>query len=399
MALLAGVLALGIVTACDDGEPLTVGDTQLDAALAEAMESHVLRSMLVRVTVDGEPRYERALGESIAEVPASLDMHLRIGAFGFTLMSTLLMVLVDNGDVTLEDPLSNWFPTLPQADAVTLRDLAQMTSGYADYVYQPAVLEGFGLNPFREWTSDELIEIGLSVPLQFDPGTNWAYSHTNYVILGRVLEEVTGMPLDRALRRFVLLPMHTTTTTLPSTSAMPEPVLHSFSSERRFNLEIPDDLPFYEDATFWNPSWTTAPGAVGVATIADLTTIMEEVGIGALLSEESFREQTGPSLVGFGHAEPGCAACSENTVATNYALGIPNRGSWMTQSMGFAGQSGTGGYTADGEIGLAVVTTFLPEAWNAAGDYTEAANDASVRVFLELAELLAPGSTTSPQSA
>jgi hypothetical protein len=126
---------------------------------------------------------------------------------------------------------------------------------------------------------------------------------------------------------------------------------------------------------------------------------MEEVGTGALLSEESFREQTGPSLVGFGHAEPGCAACSENTVETNYALGIPNRGAWMTQGMGFAGQSGTAGYTADGEIGLAVVTTFLPEAWNANGDYTEASNSASTRVFVELAELLAPGSTTSPQSA
>ena len=163
-------------------------------------------------------------------------------------------------------------------------------------------------------------------------------------------------------------------------------------------LEIPDDLPFYEDSTFWNPSWTTAAGSIGVSTIADLNTIMEAVGTGALLSEESFVQQTGPSLVGFGHAAPNCAACSENTVQTNYALGIPNRGAWMTQSMGFAGQGGTGGFLANGEIGLTVITTFRPEAWNAAGDYTEASNNASVRVFLELAELLAPGSTTSPQS-
>jgi len=118
-------MALGVVTACDDGEPLTVGDAQLDAVLAEAMDAHALRSMLVRVTIDGEPRYELAIGESMTGVPASSDMHLRIGAFGFTLMSTLLMVLVDNGEVTLEDPLSNWFPELPQADEVTLRDLAR----------------------------------------------------------------------------------------------------------------------------------------------------------------------------------------------------------------------------------------------------------------------------------
>ena len=195
-APLACALALGLVTACDDGEPMAVADAQLDAVLAEAMEAHALRSMLVQVTVDGEPRYERAIGESMGGVPASLDMHVRIGAYGFTLMSTLLMVLVDDGEVTLEDTLSNWFPGLPQADEVTLRDLAQMTSGYADYVYQPELLEGFSLDPYRQWTPDELIEIAMSAPMHFDPGTNWAYSHTNYVILGRVLEEVTGMPLD-----------------------------------------------------------------------------------------------------------------------------------------------------------------------------------------------------------
>lgn len=70
-----------------------------------------------------------------------------------------------------------------------------MTSGYADYVYQPEMLHGTNLDPFRQWTPEELIRIGTSKPMMFEPRSNWGYSHTNYVILDRVLEKITGMPL------------------------------------------------------------------------------------------------------------------------------------------------------------------------------------------------------------
>jgi CubicO group peptidase (beta-lactamase class C family) len=78
-----------------------------------------------------------------------------------------------------------------------------MTSGYADYVCQPEVLHGTNLNPFRQWTSEELIQIGISKPMQFEPGANWGYSHTNYVILGRVLEKIACMPLAEATRKYI----------------------------------------------------------------------------------------------------------------------------------------------------------------------------------------------------
>src|SRR3954447_12581637 len=99
------------------------------------------------------------------------------------------MELVDRKEVKLKDTLDNFLPDLPHAGRITLKNLANMTSAYADYVYQTEVLHGVTLHPFRQWTSEELIRIGVSKPMMFEPGTNWGYSHTNYVILGRVLEK------------------------------------------------------------------------------------------------------------------------------------------------------------------------------------------------------------------
>src|SRR5262249_18812031 len=156
-----------------------------------------------------------------------------------------------------------------------------MTSGYADYVYQPEVLDGINLDPFRQWTSEELIQIGVSKPLDYEPGTNWGYSHTNYVILGRVLEKIAGKPMADIMQAYIIEPMglkHTSSN--GNTPAIPDPVLHAFSSERRETLQLPPDIPFYEEATFWNPSWTTAEGAVQTTDIYDMTTSMEFVGNG-----------------------------------------------------------------------------------------------------------------------
>src|ERR1700744_2959396 len=85
--------------------------------------------------------------------------------------------------ISLDDKRSKYLPGLPGASAVTIKMLANSTSGYADYVYQPAVLNGIYADPFRQWTAAELIKVGTSAPLTFQPGTNWAYSHTNYAML------------------------------------------------------------------------------------------------------------------------------------------------------------------------------------------------------------------------
>jgi CubicO group peptidase (beta-lactamase class C family) len=97
----------------------------------------------------------------------------------------------------------------------------------------------------------------------------WAYSHTNYVVLGQLLTAITGKPVDAVLQQYVMDPMGLDRTgSNEDTPAMPEPVMHVYSSEQRGFLELPASTPFSVESTFWNPSWTTAKGAVQTTTCA-----------------------------------------------------------------------------------------------------------------------------------
>ena len=351
------------------------------------MSRYHLKALVVTVTENGKDVYTAALGESMTGVPATPQMHFRNGAMAFTYMATALLELVDEKKVRLDERLARYFPSLPYANRITLRNLADMTSGYADYVYQPEVLHAVTLNPFRHWTSDELISIGVRKPMMFAPGSNWGYCHTNYAILGRVLEKITGLPLAIVLQKYVMERMKLAQTRSIDSPEIPEPVLHSYSSERRAELKIPAGLPFYEDATFWDPSWTTATGAVQITDIADMARSMEIVGSGALLAKASTEAQLAPNLVGFGHPDPKCSACRRNTAQFNYGLGVVNFGPWVAQIKSFAGSGGTVGYLPSHRLAIAVVTTYAPAAFDAEGNYP----NASQSIFAELANALAPG--------
>lgn len=360
----------------------------IDAVVRRGMAENHLLAAIVQVRSNGTNVFTRAYGDSMTGVPATTDMHFRNGALAFTYMSTLLLQFVDQKKVTLNTKLSTYFPNLPNANRITLRNLAQMTSGYADYVYQPDLQLALYRNPFRQFTPQELINYGVSRPMQFAPGTNWGYSHTNYVILGLVLAKIAHMPLDDALHRYVLAPMRLTQTQASTTAEIPAPVLHAFTSERREVLGVKPGVPFFEEATFWNPSWTTVEGAVQTTNISDLNTSIEAVASGKLLSAASSAAQIKPSLIGFGHAQKGCAACRENSAAFNYGLGVINAGPWITQTLGFAGASGAVGTFPAAKLTIAIEVTNGPGAYDAQGN----AGLGATAVFRELANALAPGS-------
>jgi len=379
------------IVAVDRSEAPVAASPQgaIQTITSDAMKQYELKSIIVQVTSDGNNVYTGALGESMTGVPATPDMHFRAGAMAFTYMSTMLMELVDQEKVKLDDKLSKFFPSLPEADRITLRNLANMTSGYADYVYQPEVLHGVVFEPFRQWTPEELIQIGTSKPMMFEPGANWGYSHTNYVILGRVLEKITGMPLAEAMQKYIFGPMDLQQTQSFNTPQIPAPVLHTFSSERREDLRVPPGIPFYEESTFWNPSWTTAEGAVQTTDITDMTKSMVAVGTGKVLSKASWEAQIGPNLVGFGHADPNCPVCRQNTTAFNYGLGVLNMGPWIAQSKGFAGCDAIVGYLPSKKLTIAVVVTYAPGAFDEQGN--RKSSDASRKVFASLTNALGPG--------
>ena len=360
----------------------------IQAIVDAAIKTGHVKGIIVQVRCGGQNLYLQAAGESMTGVPVTANMHYRNGAMAFTYMSTMLLELVDKHPelVSLNDKLAKFMPQIRGSENVTMKELANMTSGYQDYVYEPEVTTGLYRNPFRQWTPEELIQIGVTPDRWFDPGKNWAYSHTNYVILGRVLEQITGMSLAQAMQKYIIGPMGLQQTQSIETPQIPEPVMHSFTSERREALHVPTDVPFYEESTYWNPSWTTAEGAVQITDITDMSRSMEVVGLGTLLSPTSYAEQVGPNLVGFGHKQDNCPPCRALTSSFNYGLGIVNIGPWITQTKSFAGSGATVGYLASSRLTISVVTTYTEGAFDEHGD----APNASITVFSDLANLLAP---------
>ena len=155
----------------------------------DTMGEQHLKAVIVRVSVDGKDVLTEAFGESMTGVPASTKMHFRNGAVAISYMSTLLLQLVDEKKVSLDDKVSKWLPNVPNSDQVTLGQLAQMTSGYADYVSTTPRSSPPSTRSVPNIHTEELSSAHQS--LLYEPGTNWNYSHTDYVILGLALEKIT----------------------------------------------------------------------------------------------------------------------------------------------------------------------------------------------------------------
>ncbi|MCW2511435.1 MAG: penicillin-binding protein beta-lactamase class [Mycobacterium sp.] len=366
-----------------------VADERADAVMRivdDVMKRSHLRSVIVRVTQDGREVVTRAVGESMTGVPATTDMHFRNGAVAISYVATLLLRLVDEGKVALDDKLSKWLPDVPHADRVTLGQLAQMTSGYVDYVIgNIAMNDALYADPFRQWTPQELLAFAVDQPLLYEPGTNWNYAHTNYVLLGLALEKATGEPMPKLLSDKVLRPLGLTNTVNSDNAAIPSPVLHAFTSERRAALRIPAGTPFYEESTYWNPSWTITHGAIQTSNIYDLEATAVGIGSGRLLSRESYQKMVSTDLQGKTRAQPGCATCAPMVDGYTYGLGVVISGGWLLQNPMFSGYSAVEAYLPEAKIAIAVAATFAPEAFDADGNYSNSAEVLFRRIGAELA--------------
>jgi CubicO group peptidase (beta-lactamase class C family) len=355
------------------------------------MDEVHLNSAIVRVTVDGEEVVTEAVGESMTGVPATPNMHFRNGAVAISYVATLLLKLVDEKKVSLDDKLAKWLPEVPHADRVTLGQLAQMTSGYVDYVIgNTAMNDALYANPFRRWTTHDLLKFAVNEPLLYDPGTNWNYAHTNYVLLGLALEKATGEEMSKLLSDKVLRPLGLTNTANSLTPDIPSPVLHAFSSERRAFLKIPAGTPFYEESTFWDPSWTITHGAIQTTNIYDMEASAAGIGSGKLLTTDSYQRMVSTELRGKTHKQPGCTTCDAMTNIYTYGLGIIISGNWLLQNPMFAGYAAIEGYLPSQKIAIAVAVTFAPEAFDERGNYSNEADTLFRKIGAELAPDDAP---------
>jgi CubicO group peptidase (beta-lactamase class C family) len=374
------------------------------AIIQRAMKTEHLRAVIVKVTQGDKVVVRQAFGESIDGVPATTAMHFRNGAVAFAYLGTLLMQFVDKHKVKLDDTIERWMPSLPEANKTTLKMLANQTSGYPDYETDPKWLAAFNADPFHIWTYEERLKYAFSRPTMFEPGTNWSYAHTNFMILGEILAKIGGKPLDVLLREKVFVPMGLKSTTTSPTSEIPPPVLHAFDSERRTALKIPANVAFTEESTFWNPQWGTPMGANETTTIDDMATTAVKVGTGALLSKSSYDAMTGPHLLGFGKKQDNCApSCGTQTNFYNYGLGVVRSGSWLLQNPLLGGYAAIEAYLPSKKIAIAVAVTFAPEAFDSDGNYHNSGDALfrSIGAYMapDDAPPLPPSTETSPSPA
>lgn len=357
-------------SACPPGltktDEVCVGDNDPQASqVVEAVRSQfhpgVLSGVVFGVWKDGRAVATGALGESQPGIPATRDVHFRIGNVVEAQVATQLLKLVEAGKVALDDPVSKWFPSLPNADKVTLDMLAHSTSGYPDYVTTPAFLDVLDKNPFQMWEVKPLIRYGMSRPPAFEPGTSWAFSDTNYLLLGQIIEQVVGKPMAEQLQG-IYNELKMGDTTLSTTSTIPSPILHAYTNERG---------PF-EDATFWSPSW--APNtANGTSNIVDMARWAEALADGTVLTPESHKLQLAPDTAGLGPM----------TAKTYYGMGVIVGGGWVGSNPQFDGYSGIVAYHPETKTTVVVYAAIGP-----GGNFAEAYGTA---IYDKITDVVTPG--------
>jgi CubicO group peptidase (beta-lactamase class C family) len=180
-------------------------NTRVDAIANQVLQATGVPSASVAVVRNGRLAYANAYGAASFEprVAATPDMRYAIGSISKQFTAAAILLLQQEGKLSLDDPVSRFIPGLTRGNEVTVRQLLSHTSGYQDFWPQdyvmPMMLESI--------TPQSIANRWAKQPLDFDPGTRWQYSNTNYTLAGMVVEKAAGMPFFQFLRTRILAPL------------------------------------------------------------------------------------------------------------------------------------------------------------------------------------------------
>jgi D-alanyl-D-alanine carboxypeptidase len=282
---------------------------RLDTAIDQAMTPAGIPGAMVGIWgSDGD--YVRAFGvaDKTTRAPMKNDFYSRIGSVTKTFTVTAVLQLADQGKLGLDDSIAEFVDGVPLGDRITLRQLARMQSGLFNYSASPAFQQAMFADPRRPFTPRELLDYAFAQPNQFPPGDGFEYCNTNTILLGLVVQKVSGQPLDSYIHDQILTPLGMSHTSFPTTNAFPEPHAQGYTVQTADGKEAV--------ATDWDPSWGWAAGAM-ISTLDDMRIWALALATGKLLTPQMQAQRL--QTVG----SPGMPP------QDGYGLGIFNLGGWI----------------------------------------------------------------------
>lgn len=289
--MLAGstlVVALAASPALADSTPLPDPDTVAVSAVHRTALAQGAPGALTRID-EGRRTYNVATGEAdtAAHTPMDTGRRFRVGSVSKTFTAVVLLQLVAEGRVELDAPANRYLPEPLPDDRITVRHLLSHRSGLYDYTNDMfrQTVPGFEKVRNKVFTYQELIDLSTARPLNNTPGAAYLYSNTNFVVLGRLIEHVTGKPIATQYQQRIIAPLR-----LEDTSYVHPGTTISGLHVRGYLR--PDDtaLPLV-DSTEQTVSWAQSAGAV-ISNAEDLNRFYSALLSGKLLPAEQLEDMT-----------------------------------------------------------------------------------------------------------
>ncbi|MFD3540349.1 serine hydrolase domain-containing protein [Streptomyces sp. NPDC058662] len=308
---------------------------KLDDAVKKVMEEAEVPGVMVHLSAPGKGEYVRAFGvaDKATGTPMTTDLYSRIGSETKTFTVTALLQLVDDGKVGLDDPIGTYVDGVPNGDRITLRELAGMRSGLFNYSADEGFFKALTSDPYRQFTPQELLAFSFDHPVVFEPGTQFQYCNTNLVLLGLVVEKVSGTPLAEYINREVVAEAGLKHTLFPVGAEFPSPHAHGYTNQTASGRT--------EDSTNWNPSWGWAAGAM-ISDLADMKSWAKTLATGTLLTPATQAQRLKVSPAG-------------DLPDTGYGLGIFNVDGWIGHNGSLPGYQSLTVYLPEAQATLVVL--------------------------------------------
>lgn len=285
----------------------TTFDQQLQTQLTAKMKEMRVPGAVIFVQSARTGSWTTSLGTSdlATNAPMNPSLHFRIGSITKTFTGTVILQLVDEGKLRLDDPIARYEPQVPNGAHITIRELLNIRSGLYNYSEDPGFEQTLSNHPNTVWTPQELVAIGFKHPAYFAPGKDFHYSNTNTILLGMVIEHITGHTAVSEFQRRIFTPLGMNNTSMPpqTSSAMPVPYSQGYMLNTPAKQGAAQQLL---NVTTWNPSWTwTAGGAI--STLHDLQIWSKALATGKLLKPATQKERLTwdtklPGDIGYGLA-------------------------------------------------------------------------------------------------